>query len=48
MRGAELFMVPAAQLAEATSYAGSMTVIGVHTVDDALEALRSRGGDPHW
>ena len=47
-RGAELFMVPAAQLAEATSYAGSMTVIGVHTVDDALEALRSRGGDPHW
>jgi Lon-like protease len=44
-RGAQLFLVPFGEVAEARSRAGSMPVVGVHTVADALEALRKAGGD---
>jgi Lon-like protease len=45
-RGAALFLVPMAEVAEARSRAGSMPVVGVRTLTDALRALREAGGDP--
>ena len=42
--GAELFIVPAASADLARSGAGDMPVIGVETLDDALEALADLGG----
>jgi len=45
-RGAQLFLVPMDEVAEARRRAGSMPVVGVRTLDDALRALRAAGGDP--
>jgi PDZ domain-containing protein len=45
-RGAQLFIVPMAEVAEARKRAGSVPVVGVRTLDDALRALRAAGGDP--
>jgi Lon-like protease len=45
-RGAQLFLVPMGEVAEARSRAGSMPVVGVRTLADALRALRAAGGDP--
>jgi PDZ domain-containing protein len=45
-RGATLFLVPMAEVAEARTRAGSMPVVGVRTLDDALRALRRAGGAP--
>jgi PDZ domain-containing protein len=45
-RGAQLFIVPMAEVAEARTRAGSMRVVGVRTLEDALKALRAAGGDP--
>jgi PDZ domain-containing protein len=45
-RGAKLFIVPIQEVAEARTRAGSMPVVGVRTLTDALRALRSVGGDP--
>jgi Lon-like protease len=42
--GMELFVVPTAEAEEARSYAGSMKVVGVDTLDDALKALADNGG----
>lgn len=44
--GAEIIMVPAALVDEARSGAGEVPVVGVENLDDALEALAARGGDP--
>jgi len=44
--GAKLFLVPKAQVAEAQAKAGTeVEVVGVETLDDAIKALGSRGGD---
>jgi Lon-like protease len=45
-RGAQLFIVPMAEVGEARTRAGSMPVVGVRTLDDALRALDAAGGDP--
>ena len=45
-RGAKLFIVPIQEVAEARTRAGSMPVVGVRTLADALRALRAAGGDP--
>ncbi|HEY5011504.1 MAG TPA: PDZ domain-containing protein [Acidimicrobiia bacterium] len=45
-RGAKLFIVPIREVAEARTRAGSMPVVGVRTLADALQALRAVGGDP--
>jgi PDZ domain-containing protein len=45
-RGAALFIVPFDEVADARSRAGSMPVVGVKTLADALTALRKAGGDP--
>ena len=45
-RGAQLFIVPIAEVADARKRAGSMPVVGVRSLDDALKALRAAGGDP--
>ena len=45
-RGAQLFIVPFSEVAEARSRSGSLRVVGVKTLDDALRALRAAGGDP--
>jgi len=42
--GAEVFIVPQGEVAEAEKGAGDMPVIGVATLDDALAALESIGG----
>lgn len=43
--GAALFLVPAAEVAQARAEAGAgMRVVGVRTLDDALDALRRAGG----
>jgi PDZ domain-containing protein len=42
--GAKLFIVPADEEREARSHAGSMKVVGVRTLEDALSALRDAGG----
>jgi PDZ domain-containing protein len=45
--GAKLFLVPTGEVKEARRRAGSaLTVVGVHTIDDALRALREHGGAP--
>lgn len=43
-RGAQLFIVPMGEVAEARSRAGSLPVVGVRTLGDALKALRAAGG----
>lgn len=44
--GADLFVVPSSQVEEARSVLGEMVdLVAVDTLDDALQALRSRGGD---
>jgi PDZ domain-containing protein len=43
--GATLFLVPASEAARARANAGSMQVVGVHDVDDALDALADIGGN---
>lgn len=45
-RGAALFIVPADEVKDARSRAGSMPVVGVKTLNDALAALRKAGGAP--
>jgi PDZ domain-containing protein len=45
-RGAQLFIVPMAEVADARKRADSMRVVGVRTLSDALKALRAAGGDP--
>jgi PDZ domain-containing protein len=42
--GAKLFIVPADEEREARQHAGSMKVVGVRTLEDALRALRDAGG----
>lgn len=42
--GARLMIVPKAEVADARSRAGSMKVVGVGTLDDALRVLRANGG----
>ncbi|MED5220817.1 MAG: S16 family serine protease [Actinomycetota bacterium] len=42
--GMDLFLVPAQEADEARRHAGSMTVEGVATLEDALEALARHGG----
>ena len=42
--GAKLFLVPAEEYEIAKSYAGSMRVVAVKTLDDALEALATLPG----
>lgn len=44
--GAEIIMVPAALVDEARAGAGEVPVVGVENLDEALEALAARGGDP--
>jgi Lon-like protease len=44
--GAKLFIVPFNEVALAKPYAGSMAVVGVRNVDEALAALQKFGGDP--
>ncbi len=44
--GAELILVPEASRDEALKGAGDVAVVGVSTLDDALQALRDLGGDP--
>ena len=44
--GAKLFIVPAAEYAIAKKQAGSMRVVGVRTLDEALAALLEFGGVP--
>jgi Lon-like protease len=44
--GAKLFIVPAAEYGIAKKQAGSMQIVGVKTLDEALAALRSIGGEP--
>ncbi len=43
---ATLMIVPRPEARAARPNAGSMTVVGVRTLDDALAALRKAGGDP--
>ncbi len=43
--GAELFLVPASEAAEARAHAGAMEVARVGTLDDALKALSRLGGN---
>ncbi|HMG27387.1 MAG TPA: PDZ domain-containing protein [Acidimicrobiia bacterium] len=42
--GAKLFLVPTAEVKEARSRAGSMKVVGIRTLDDALGELHRFGG----
>ena len=44
--GAKLFLVPVDEVKLAQPTAGSMKVVGVRNLDDALRALRELGGDP--
>ena len=44
--GAKLFIVPADEAREARAHAGSMKVVGVHDLEEALRALRDAGGAP--
>jgi PDZ domain-containing protein len=43
--GATLMLVPRGEAAEAREHAGSMTVVAVRTLDDALGALERAGGE---
>lgn len=42
--GAKLMIVPASEVREARTKAGSMPVVGVRTLDEALRVLRAHGG----
>jgi PDZ domain-containing protein len=42
--GAKLFIVPVSEVATARKHAGSMKVVGVRTIEDALRALHDAGG----
>ncbi|MDP6867071.1 MAG: S16 family serine protease, partial [Acidimicrobiales bacterium] len=42
--GMDLFLVPAQEAGEARQHAGTMTVEGVATLEEALEALARHGG----
>jgi len=42
--GAELMIVPQAEVKDARARAGDMKVVGVRTIDDALAALAANGG----
>lgn len=44
--GATIFVVPAAEAAEARKHSGNMDVVGVDDLDDALAALEDAGGEP--
>ena len=44
-RGAQLFLVPLSEVAEARRAPASLPVVGVRTLDDTLEALRAAGGN---
>jgi len=44
--GAKLMIVPKGEVKDARSRAGDMKVVGVSTVDDALQALERAGGVP--
>lgn len=44
--GAKLFIVPVDEEREARAHAGSMKVVGVHNLEEALRALRESGGAP--
>jgi PDZ domain-containing secreted protein len=44
---ASLFIVPAPEAAQAREAAGSMKVVGVHDLDEALDALAGIGGNAH-
>lgn len=44
--GARLFLVPTTELADARKHAGSMKVVGVRNLSDALRALQAAGGAP--
>lgn len=44
--GAKLFIVPKSEVALARPHAGTMRVVGVKNLDEALAALRQLGGDP--
>jgi PDZ domain-containing protein len=44
-QGVELFIVPEESLEQARARAGSMPVVGVTSLDDALEALSDFGGE---
>jgi PDZ domain-containing protein len=43
--GARLFLVPEDEVAEARRHADEMKVVGIATLDDALDALERNGGD---
>ncbi len=43
--GAKLFLVPKEQVAEAQAKAGNVEVVGVATLDEAIQALAAHGGD---
>ena len=44
--GAEMIIVPARLADQARLGAGNVPVVGVDTLDEALEALAAAGGDP--
>jgi len=44
--GAQMIIVPEASVDEALSGAGDVPVVGVATLDDALQALVGAGGEP--
>ena len=44
--GAEMIIVPAALVDEARPGAGNVPVVGVNSLDEALQALSAAGGDP--
>jgi PDZ domain-containing protein len=44
--GARLLLVPAGEVAEARARAGGVRVVGVRTLDDALDVLTRRSGVP--
>jgi PDZ domain-containing protein len=43
--GAKLFLVPMAELKDARARAGDMKVVGIRTLDDALDELTKFGGE---
>jgi PDZ domain-containing protein len=43
--GAKLFLVPASEAEEARKFAGSMKVVGVDDLEQAITALKENGGD---
>lgn len=43
--GVKLFLVPTSEADEARKYAGSMKVVGVDNLDQAIDALAANGGD---